>query len=50
MPNRRNFLRSLPGVPLLGGVSVRRAAAARAAQRDFLRELGVRPFINAAGT
>lgn len=51
MPDRRRFLQTLSGVPLLGGL-VAAAAPVRlaAARRDFYKELGVRPFINAAGT
>jgi D-glucosaminate-6-phosphate ammonia-lyase len=45
MPNRRRFLTSAAGLPLAAGVG--RAAPAR---RDYFKELGVRPFINAAGT
>jgi L-seryl-tRNA(Ser) seleniumtransferase len=45
MPNRRRFLQGLSTVPFLG--SVGRAAPAK---RDYFSELGVRPFINAAGT
>jgi len=47
MPHRRRFLQSLSSLPLLGGLLPRSAHAAR---RDYLRELGVRPIINAAGT
>ena len=47
MPNRRRFLQTLSSLPLLGGLFPRGAQAAR---RDFFRELGVRPIINAAGT
>jgi L-seryl-tRNA(Ser) seleniumtransferase len=52
MPDRRNFLRTVAGVPVLGGLvaPVALATRASAAGRDFFRELGVRPFINAAGT
>lgn len=45
MPNRRRFLQGVSSLPLLGGTSL--AASVR---RDFYKELGVRPFINAAGT
>src|SRR5512140_542667 len=45
MPNRRNFLQGLSSLPLLGKVGL-----AAPAKRDFFKELGVRPFINAAGT
>ncbi len=50
MFNRRGFLTNLSGVPLLGGLFSSRAALAAPAKRDLLKELGVRPFINAAGT
>jgi L-seryl-tRNA(Ser) seleniumtransferase len=46
MPNRRRFLQGLSSVPLLGGVSLKAAPM----KRDYFAELGVRPFINAAGT
>src|SRR5579872_2807620 len=49
MPNRRNFLQGLSSVPLLGGLGISGSAAA-VAKRDYFAELGVRPFINAAGT
>jgi L-seryl-tRNA(Ser) seleniumtransferase len=51
---RRSFLGLLTGLPCLGGLlsspRVSRAAAAEVAARDVIRELGVRSFINAAGT
>jgi L-seryl-tRNA(Ser) seleniumtransferase len=49
---RRSFLGLLAGLPSLGGfLSAEPAAAAEAAPaRDVIRELGVRSFINAAGT
>src|SRR6266849_4374741 len=56
MWSRRRFLETVSGWPLVGGfvVSGRASAlsgtAARTAQRDYFAELGVRPFINAAGT
>lgn len=60
MWTRRRFLENLSSLPLIGGVIgatavpayAGAAASARsaAAKRDFFRELGVRPFINAAGT
>jgi D-glucosaminate-6-phosphate ammonia-lyase len=46
MPNRRSFLRTLSSVPVIGSY----ASAASRGDRDLLQELGVRPFINAAGT
>jgi D-glucosaminate-6-phosphate ammonia-lyase len=45
VPNRRRFLQSVGALPLAGGTA--RGAARR---RDYFKELGVRPFINAAGT
>jgi uncharacterized pyridoxal phosphate-dependent enzyme len=47
MANRRSFLQTLAGLPLVGGLVPAQAAARR---RDFFKELGVRPFLNAAGT
>ncbi len=49
MSNRRAFLETIAGLPLLGGLVSSRALA-RPRKRDFFRELGVRTFINAAGT
>ena len=55
MWSRRRFLEIVSGLPIVGGIveaTTTRAAAAAAppAGRDYFRELGVRPFINAAGT
>jgi L-seryl-tRNA(Ser) seleniumtransferase len=54
MWSRRRFLESLTALPVVGGVVASTvpaaAAAARNNGRDYFRELGVRPFINAAGT
>lgn len=52
MPNRRSFLQVLSGLPFIGGLAGSAAAGTSigAAGRDYFRELGVRPFINAAGT
>src|ERR1700675_2117832 len=47
MPNRRHFLQGLSAVPLLGNVA---QSAPTMVKRDYFAELGVRPFINAAGT
>ncbi|MBI3207337.1 MAG: aminotransferase class V-fold PLP-dependent enzyme [Candidatus Solibacter usitatus] len=48
MPNRRRFLKS---VPALGAAAVPAAGAKPApATRDYFKELGIKPFINAAGT
>ena len=55
MWSRRRFLENLSALPLVGGfvgaggASVA-AAAAAGGDRDYFKELGVRPFINAAGT
>lgn len=49
MTNRRSFLGRLSGVPLLGPFLAAAPAGAAARERDFLRELGVKPIINAAG-
>ncbi len=54
MWTRRRFLEIAAGWPLVGsvvaaGATPATAAAARPA-RDYFRDLGVRPFINAAGT
>ncbi len=56
MWTRRTFLESLSGLPLIGGLVGGGAAAAvgatrvQAATRDYFADLGVKPFINAAGT
>ncbi len=54
MWSRRRFLESLSAMPLVGGVLGSNAAPSAAptakGTRDYFRELGVRPFINAAGT
>jgi uncharacterized pyridoxal phosphate-dependent enzyme len=56
MWSRRRFLETLSGLPLVGGIvgagAIPLGAAAATARdgRDYFRELGVRPFINAAGT
>src|ERR671923_2460587 len=56
MWNRRRFLQTVSGLPLVGGLigattpRVGAAAAAAKGGRDYFRDLGVRPFINAAGT
>jgi L-seryl-tRNA(Ser) seleniumtransferase len=51
MPDRRTFLERLAGLPLVGAL-VPAAAAARPwpKTKDYFAELGVKPFINAAGT
>jgi uncharacterized pyridoxal phosphate-dependent enzyme len=54
MWTRRRFLESASSWPLLGGFLTAGATSATAAAarpaRDYFRDLGVRPFINAAGT
>src|SRR6476661_4810177 len=55
MWSRRRFLESLSSWPIVGGLVGASPAAtavvsAAKGNRDYLRELGVRPFINAAGT
>ena len=55
MRSRRRFLESISALPLVGGFAAASAVKAAAADRprrggDYFRELGVRPFINAAGT
>ena len=55
MWSRRRFLESAAAVPMAGGLTAAgatpaSAAPARKAARDYFGELGVRPFINAAGT
>ena len=50
---RRRFLENLSALPVVGGfvaASPSPAEAARNGNRDYFRDLGVRPFINAAGT
>lgn len=50
MPNRRRFLQLVSSLPWLGSLLGAQALAAAPPKRDFFRELGVRPVINAAGT
>ena len=45
MPNRRRFLQGLSSLPLMATPGV-----AATVKRDYFKELGIRPFINAAGT
>src|ERR671931_962515 len=56
---RRRFLKTASGLPVVGGFMAADSAdsadsggnaAAGRGRRDYFRELGVRPFINAAGT
>ena len=55
MWSRRRFLENISALPLAGGFAAAgagpaAAATARTGKRDYFKELGVRPFINAAGT
>src|SRR5919198_6240666 len=53
MWSRRRFLEIVSALPVVGGfVETASASAApmKTTGRDYFRELGVRPFINAAGT
>jgi len=55
MLSRRTLIKRLSTIPLLGGLvgssmPFSSAVAATAAKRDLFKELGVRTFINAAGT
>ncbi len=55
MISRRKLLKSLSGIPVFGGLLTTGALAESAptplvAGRDYFKELGVRTFINAAGT
>src|SRR6476659_7077881 len=45
MPNRRRFLQGISSLPLLATPS-----PGAVVKRDYLKELGIKPFINAAGT
>jgi L-seryl-tRNA(Ser) seleniumtransferase len=55
MWSRRHFLETISALPVVGGFTAAStvpaaAASARRGGRDYFGELGVRPFINAAGT
>lgn len=53
MLTRRTFFERLSSLPLVGGLvgaAAPVAMAQTARRRDYFKELGVRPFINAAGT
>ncbi|HVF28369.1 MAG TPA: hypothetical protein VM943_09030, partial [Pyrinomonadaceae bacterium] len=50
MINRRRFIQAASSLPIIGGLISPRHITASAKNRDFFEELGVRPFINAAGT
>lgn len=49
MPKRRTFLEVAAGLPFIGSL-FSFPALARPSRRDYFKELGVRTFINAAGT
>ncbi len=53
MWTRRRFLESVSALPVVGGafgIGASTLEAASKGSRDYFRDLGVRPFINAAGT
>jgi L-seryl-tRNA(Ser) seleniumtransferase len=53
MWSRRRFLETASALPLVGGLIAAHGSAVEtvaAAGRDYFKELGIRPFINAAGT
>ena len=50
MWSRRRFLEIASGLPLVGSALGTTAEATTAAPKDLFADLGVRPFINAAGT
>jgi L-seryl-tRNA(Ser) seleniumtransferase len=53
MWSRRRFLETASTLPVVGGMAAASPGSAEAAMTkgtDYFRELGVRPFINAAGT
>lgn len=50
MSNRRRFLQGISALPLAGRLGVSATTKNSAVKRDYFKELGVRPFINAAGT
>jgi L-seryl-tRNA(Ser) seleniumtransferase len=49
MAHRRNFIQLLATLPWLGRLTQNEKIAAAKPTRDFLKELGVQPIINAAG-
>ena len=50
MADRRTFLQGMSSLPVLGSLFAGSASAAKAPVRDHFQELGITPFINAAGT
>ncbi|MDQ6700400.1 MAG: PLP-dependent transferase [Acidobacteriota bacterium] len=50
MPNRRSFLQGLTSMPVWSALGLTGSVQAAVPKRDYFKELGVKPFINAAGT
>jgi L-seryl-tRNA(Ser) seleniumtransferase len=50
MPDRRTFLQRAAALPVVGSFLPKAAFSAGSKNRDYFSELGVRTFINAAGT
>ena len=50
MTNRRKFIQAMSSLPFIGQFMTSSSVEAATVNRDFFKELGVRPFINAAGT
>lgn len=53
MPDRRRFIQSLSSLPFVGALLAPHRVEAdvlKRGGRDYFKELGVRPFVNAAGT
>ena len=51
MSTRRNFIQAMSSLPFIGGFfSTTTNAMTKTTGRDYFKELGVKPFINAAGT
>jgi L-seryl-tRNA(Ser) seleniumtransferase len=51
MPDRRGFLKLLSSTPVVGSLlPASLVAAANGSRRDYFKDLGIKPFINAAGT
>ena len=50
MPDRRTFLQRAAALPVIGSLLPKAALNAGPKNRDYFSELGVRTFINAAGT
>jgi len=48
--NRRRFLQGISALPLAGSLGNSATTKNSVVKRDYFKELGVRPFINAAGT